>query len=50
MHHLSGVLLINLPEDAAVNDTAIAWRRSDTSAALGKFVDFWRPVASQIVP
>ena len=50
MAHLKGVLLLDLPKNAPVYETAIAWRRSDTSAALGKFLDFWRPRASQIVP
>lgn len=44
-HHLLGVSLVSLPEDAPVFETAIAWRRSDTSAALRKFVDFWKPMA-----
>lgn len=48
-HHLGGVSLANLPKNAPTYETAMAWRSSDSSAALRKFVDFWKPLASQLV-
>lgn len=50
MHHLSGVELIDLPDNAPVFETAMAWRKSDYSAALLKFIAFWRPIIGRIVP
>ncbi|RKG59623.1 LysR family transcriptional regulator [Corallococcus sp. AB011P] len=40
--HHSGVAFIDLPEDAPVTNTAIAWRKSGGTPALLRFVDFAR--------
>ncbi len=37
---LAGISLVGLPKNAPIYETAMAWRESDTSAALRRFVDF----------
>ncbi|MBF5041809.1 LysR family transcriptional regulator [Aggregicoccus sp. 17bor-14] len=41
-----GVAFVDLPRDAPVGETAIAWRGSDESPALRRFVDFAREALS----
>lgn len=38
----SGVVFLDLPKDAPVTESAIAWRSSDRTPALHRFVDFAR--------